>query len=64
MEEALAYDAKGRREFELMEGPVDHDWTKPGGRESEGGFIEILPTDVWETGAQISFKRRVSQMGK
>ena len=57
MEEALAHDAKGRREFELMEGPVDHDWTKPGGRESEGGFIECLPTDVWETGASISFKR-------
>jgi hypothetical protein len=48
MEEALAHDAKRRREFELEEGPVDHDWTKPGGRESEGGFISALPTDEYD----------------
>ena len=64
MEEVLAYDAKERREFELMEGPVDHDWTKPGGRESEGGFIEILPTDVWETGAQIRLQEESEPDGK
>jgi hypothetical protein len=44
----LAHDAKGRREFELKEGPVDHDWTKPGGRRSEGGFVSALPTDEYE----------------
>ena len=60
----MAYDAEGRREFELMEGPVDHDWTKPGGRESEGGFIEILPTDVWETGAQIRLQEESEPDGK
>ena len=48
MEDALAHDAKGRREFELEEGPVDNDWTKPGGRRSEGGFISALPTDEYE----------------
>ena len=64
MEEALAHDAKRRREFELEEGPVDHDWTKPGGRESEGGFIEILPTDVWETGAQIRLQEESEPDGK
>lgn len=64
MEEVLAYDAKGRREFELMEGPVDHDWTKPGGRRSEGGFIGILPTDVWETGAQIRLQEESEPDGK
>jgi len=64
MEEVLAYDAEGRREFELMEGPVDHDWTKPGWRESEGGFIEILPTDVWETGAQIRLQEESEPDGK
>ena len=53
MEEALAHDAKKRREFELKEGPVDHDWTKPGGRESKGGFIGALPTDVWKTGVML-----------
>ena len=53
MEEALAYDAKRRREFELMQGPVDHDWTKPGGRESKGGFMGALPTDVWETNVML-----------
>ena len=44
----MAHDAKRRREFELKEGPVDHDWTKPGGRESEGGFISALPIDEYE----------------
>jgi hypothetical protein len=63
MEEVLAYDAKGRREFELMEGPVDHDWTKPGGRRSEGGFVGILPTDVWETGAQIRLQEESEPAG-
>ena len=53
MEAALAFDTKGRREYALKEGPVDHDWTKPGGRKSEGGFMFAMPTDAWKLGVRL-----------
>ena len=49
VEKKLIHDVEVRRKRELMPGggAVDDDWTKPGGRKSDGGFILTMPEKIY-----------------